>query len=73
MLLRLEEIVKDLLAKWNCRCIEINGEKDHLHLLFQYTPQIQLSKLVPGVNYPLMRGKNWFAESLRELLETKTP
>ena len=46
MLIRLEEIVKELLAKWSCRCLEINGEKDHLHILFQYTPQIQLSKLV---------------------------
>ena len=46
MLSRLEIIVKDLLAKWNCQCLEINGEKDHLHLIFQYTPQIQLSKLV---------------------------
>ncbi|MDJ0689128.1 MAG: transposase [Xenococcaceae cyanobacterium MO_188.B32] len=24
----------------------VNGEKDHLHLIFQYTPQIQLSKLI---------------------------
>lgn len=46
MLSRLEAIVKDLLTKWNCQCLEINGEKDHLHLIFQYTPQIQLSKLV---------------------------
>lgn len=49
MLTRLETIVKDLLAKWNCQCIEVNGEKDHLHLLFQYTPQIQLSKLVNNI------------------------
>ena len=46
MLIRLEKIVKDLLAKWNCRCIEVNGEKDHLHVILQFTPQIQLSKLV---------------------------
>ncbi len=26
--------------------IEFNGEADHIHVLFQYTPQIQLSKLV---------------------------
>lgn len=46
MLVRLEQIVKDLLEKWGCKCVEFNGEKDHVHLLFQYTPQIQLSKLV---------------------------
>ncbi len=46
MLIRLEEIVKNILAKWNCRCIEVNGEKDHLHVILQFTPQVQLSKLV---------------------------
>lgn len=46
MLTRLESIVKDLLGKWNCQCLEVNGEKDHLHILLQYTPQVQLSKLV---------------------------
>ncbi|MGL5872341.1 MAG: IS200/IS605 family transposase [Xenococcaceae cyanobacterium] len=46
MLLALENIVKDLLSKWNCKCIEFNGEENHIHLIFQYTPQIQLSKLV---------------------------
>ena len=49
MLDRLEAIVKNLLAKWGCSCLEVNGEKDHLHVLFQYTPQIQLSKLVNNI------------------------
>jgi putative transposase len=46
MLTRLEMLTKNLLAKWNCPCLEVNGEEDHLHVIFQYTPQIQLSKLV---------------------------
>ncbi len=46
MLVRLEQIVRELSEKWGCECLEFNGEKDHVHLLFQYTPQIQLSKLV---------------------------
>ncbi len=46
ILTRLEILIKNLLAKWNCPCLEVNGEKDHLHVIFQYTPQIQLSKLV---------------------------
>ena len=49
MLDRLEAIVKNLLAKWGCSCLEVNGEKDYLHVLFQYTPQIQLSKLVNNI------------------------
>lgn len=47
MLGRLEVIVKDLLENhWACKLIEFNGEADHVYILFQYTPQIQLSKLV---------------------------
>ena len=27
-------------------CIEADGEEDHLHLLFRYAPQLQLSKFI---------------------------
>lgn len=47
MLTRLELIFLDLLENsWNCKLIEFNGESNHVHLIFQYTPQVQLSKLV---------------------------
>ena len=46
MLEALHEIFEDLLDKWDCKIVEFNGEKDHVHLLFQYHPEIQLSKLV---------------------------
>ncbi len=46
MLIRLDKIIQDLLSKWGCKYIEMNGEEDHVHLLFQYTPDVQLSKLV---------------------------
>ncbi len=29
--------------------IEFNGESDHVHLIFQYYPQMQLSKFVNGL------------------------
>ncbi len=32
--------------KWGCEVIEFNGETDHVHLLFKYYPQMQLSKFV---------------------------
>ena len=32
--------------KWNCSIIEINGEEDHIHILFEAPPQVQLSKLI---------------------------
>ena len=46
MLERLDEIFGETLQKWECRLVEFNGEPDHVHLLFEATPVIQLSKLV---------------------------
>jgi len=35
------------LKRWHCESIEIkNGDNNHVHLLFEYPPTIQLSKLV---------------------------
>ncbi len=46
MIDRLHEVFESLLEKWDCKIVEFNGEADHVHLLFQYHPEIQLSKLV---------------------------
>lgn len=46
MLKRLKEIVRDLCEQWQCECIEVNGEPNHLHLLFRYAPQLHLSKFI---------------------------
>jgi len=46
MLTRLEAIFKALMEKWEGRLIEFNGETDHVHLLIQYTPQTEPSKLI---------------------------
>lgn len=46
MLTRLEAIFKALMEKWEGRLVEFNGERDHIHLLLQYTPQTQPSKLI---------------------------
>lgn len=44
---RLEEIVNNILVeKWNCKLIQFNCESDHMHLLFEAPPQVQLSKLI---------------------------
>ena len=61
---RLKEITQDLCDKWQCECIEVDGEPErgndppshgesqapahsaHLHLLFRYAPQLQLSKFI---------------------------
>lgn len=46
MLTRLAAIYADLMEKWDGKLIEFNGEKDHVHLLIQYNPQTQPSKLI---------------------------
>jgi putative transposase len=46
MLTRLGEVFTTLMEKWQGRLIEFNGEKDHVHLLLQYTPQTEPSKLI---------------------------
>ena len=49
MLKRLHEVFLDLLVKWDCKLVEFNGEEDHIHLLFQYHPDVALSNLVNNV------------------------
>ena len=49
MLERLGEILDDLCQKWDCKLIEFNGEEDHIHLLFQYYPQMELSKFINNI------------------------
>lgn len=49
MIDRLDEILKDLLLKWDSRVVDFNGEADHVHLLFQYTPQTDLPKFINNI------------------------
>ncbi|PSO86556.1 MAG: IS200/IS605 family transposase [Cyanobacteria bacterium QS_3_48_167] len=46
ILSRLEEVARNLAEKWGVEVIELNGESDHIHLLFAYYPQLQLSKFI---------------------------
>ena len=34
------------MIKWECECIEFGGESDHIHILFEAHPSVELSKLV---------------------------
>ena len=48
----LEELItiaQNLSRKWGVEIIEVNGESDHLHILFSYYPQMQLSKFVNNI------------------------
>lgn len=43
---RLIQISQELFSGWKCPILEINTEPDHIHILFEAPPQIQLSKLI---------------------------
>ncbi|XEC94770.1 IS200/IS605 family transposase [Paenibacillus tarimensis] len=46
MMERLKEIANNLFTSWECEIIEMNGEEDHVHILFNAPPQVQLSKII---------------------------
>ena len=43
MMNRLKEIFIDLCKKWDCILVEINGESDHVHMLIDFNPKVQIS------------------------------
>lgn len=49
MIVRLHDIVEDLCQKWDGKMIEFNGEEEHIHLLFQYYPQLDLPKFISNI------------------------
>ncbi|MBW4641196.1 MAG: IS200/IS605 family transposase [Gloeocapsa sp. UFS-A4-WI-NPMV-4B04] len=49
MMLRLREIFEETCDKWECQLVEFNGEADHVHLLINFSPQVQLSKLIANL------------------------
>lgn len=49
MITRLTDVITDLCEKWDCKVIEFNGEDNHIHLLFQYYPQMELPKFIGNI------------------------
>ena len=43
ILKRLEEIFTRTIQKWECVLVEFNGEADHVHLLININPKVQIS------------------------------
>lgn len=43
---RLEIIFKEICEAFEVELTEFNGERDHVHLLINYPPKVQLSKLI---------------------------
>lgn len=54
-------------SSWKCEIIEINTDEDHVHILFEASPQTQLSKLANNyktVTSRLLRKE--FTDDLRQ-------
>ena len=68
LLRRLEEIFHSTCLKWESRIVEFNGESDHVHLLIDYNPKVQISKFVNNlktVSSRLIRKE--FEEQLKQV------
>lgn len=51
-------IFSEVCDQFGAKCIEVDGEHDHVHLLIEYPPKVPLSKLVnilKGVSSRLLR------------------
>ena len=46
---RLQTIFKDTLEKWDCQLLDFNSESDHCHLIVEFKPDVQLSKLIANL------------------------
>jgi putative transposase len=45
----LEQIFSETLLKWRSELLEFNGESDHVHLLVDYRPDVEMSKLIANL------------------------
>lgn len=46
---RLQVIFQQTLEKWECQLLDFNGESDHCHLIIEFKPDVQLSKLIANL------------------------
>lgn len=69
---RLDEILTELLEKWECQQVEFGGKADRVYLLFGAHPTVKPSDLVKNLkSVSARRMRREFAQSLAPvLLET---
>lgn len=65
MMERLKEITNNLFERWDCKLIEMNGEEDHIHILFDAPPQINLTNTIN--NYKTVTSRYIRKEFPKEL------
>ena len=58
MLVTCKEVMAEVCRDFGCELVELNGEDDHVHLLVDFPPTVQLSRLVnslKGVSSRILR------------------
>ncbi|MBT8763063.1 IS200/IS605 family transposase [Desulfohalobiaceae bacterium Ax17] len=65
ILKRLKEILVALCDKWDVQLLEFNGEKDHVHLLIDAHPSLELSRFINNIKTVTSRKvRKEFAQEL---------
>ena len=60
-------IVRDVLEERNCSLKKLNGEPDHIHILFDAGPEVQILDLVRVIKIKTARfARKQFPEKLKE-------
>lgn len=73
MLSRMTDIVRDVLKSWGCDLIDMNGELDHIHVLFDAHPSLELARLVGNIKTVTSRYiRKEFSEHLKPYFWAKS-
>lgn len=65
LLAYMEMAFGEILAAWRCRLIEFGGEADHVHLLIEIHPALDISVLINNLKTAsARRARNRFADHL---------
>lgn len=70
---RLNLIFKQTLNKWDCEIVEFNAEEDHCHLMIDFKPNVELSKLIANMktvssrllhrDYPYLKDRYFYGKN----------
>lgn len=67
MLARLKEIFNELLLKWECQLVEFGGEADHIHMLIEAHPTVELASLIKNLkSVSSRRIRQEYAQHLKQ-------
>jgi putative transposase len=67
-------ILNQLLVKWECSLIEFGGESNHVHVLFEAHPSIEVAKLVNNIKTVTSRRlRSQYKEHLSQFYWSEKP